>query len=145
MLNTSTMMLNVLESLIYISVFLIGLCFSSRQERCLIYLCVTGTYKVVDFRNCLVNQHAYPWYLYVLWLGLAHLILHLSLCSLALEMPPLKRAPLNSDMGTSLLVYLLVSLLLHIFLSLSHWQLLLWITCSGLKLTHFDPVFLSHI
>lgn len=55
MLNTSTMML---ESLIFLFLsldfeFIIG-----RKDVLLTYLCVSGTYTLIDFRKCLVNQHA---------------------------------------------------------------------------------------
>lgn len=77
MLTTSTIMLIGLGSLIYIS--LIGLWLLSGQERYLVHLCFFGTYNVADFMKCSANQHDYPGYLYILWLSLAHLTLHLSL------------------------------------------------------------------
>lgn len=56
MLNTSPRMLNVLSSLVYISVLFVGLWVPYGQERCLRYLYVPGTFRVVDFRKSWMNE-----------------------------------------------------------------------------------------
>lgn len=130
MLNTSPMMLNILASLIYVSVFLVGLLVPYRQERRLIYLCVPGTLKVVDFRKCWMNEcmpilTTCMCYDFVF----AHLTLSLSSAEFRHRLSPAHQLVPPTFFS----------------LSLSHWQPLLQGGCLGLKLGHFDLLFLSHV